>query len=218
MLKYIFIVAMGFSSLNAYAAKVKMGFLSLEPYYSMIQNKDNFTDSSGQDVSKVRKTEEYGLRASLKLASILQLRASYGESKSKKTEKAIEIADTFDQIDFQTDLQIDTTDPDVDVTVNEHQKNAKLKLVIDPSFSIFIVRVYVGVSARWRLLTREDVGVEDYTAEYGPEYNPVAGAGFGIKLSRRLYAMAEYEFYFYNYPTEFEPFEQALSVSVGVSI
>ena len=31
MLKYIFIVAMGFSSLNAYAAKVKMGFLSLEP-------------------------------------------------------------------------------------------------------------------------------------------------------------------------------------------
>ena len=44
--------------------------------------------------------------------------------------------------------------------------------------------------------------------EYGPK-NPVAGAGFGIRFSRRLYAMAEYEFYFHNCPDEFEPFEQA---------
>ncbi len=218
MLKQILLVAIGFSSLNAYAAKMKMGFVSLEPYYSMIQNKDNFTDSSGQDVSKTRKTEEYGLRASVKLAKILQLRASYGESKSSKTETAIEIADTFDEIDLQTDLQIDTSNPDADVTINEHQKNAKLKLVIDPSFSIFIVRAFVGVSARWRILTRQEEGLEDYTSEYGPKYNPVAGAGFGIRFSRRLYAMAEYEFYFHNYPDELEPFEQALSVSFGVSI
>ena len=125
MLKQLLLVAIGFSSLNAYAQD-ENGFVSLEPIILAIQNKDNFTDSSGQDVSKTRKTEEYGLRASLKLAKFLQLRASYGESKSIKTETAIEIADTFDEIDLQTDLQIDTTNPDADVIIKEHQKNAKL--------------------------------------------------------------------------------------------
>ena len=101
MLKYIFIVAMGFSSLNAYAAKVKMGFLSLEPYYSMIRGYITFTDSVGK--TSVKKNRGIWIKSISSLHLYYSLFVPHGESKSKKTEKAIEIADTFDQIDFQTD-------------------------------------------------------------------------------------------------------------------
>ena len=153
----------------------------------------------------------------MKLARFFQVQASYGENKSKKTEKSVDMQDTFDEIDFQNDLAIDVTDADADVSVEEHQKNAKLKLIINPSYSIFSARFYVGMNARWRKLNREQDGVEDVSKEYGPEYDPIAGAGFGVRLSRRIYANAEYELYFFKYP-EFEPFEQTATVSFGLKI
>ena len=217
-LKLLILSIMFLSSTGLHAAKFKQGPVNIEPYYSIIRNKDKYTEAStGQTVTETRETQEYGLRASLNLGRFFQLTASYGENRSTKTEKATDIEDTFDQIDFQTDLQIDVSDPDADVTVREHQKNAKFKVVFDPSFSIFVFRAYAGMNARWRSLEREQTGLSNVTEEYGPEYDPIAGVGFGVRFNRRTYAMAEYEFMFYDYP-EFEPFEQALSVSFGVNI
>ena len=39
------------------------------------------------------------------------------------------------------------------------------------------------MNARWRSLEREQTGLSNVTEEYGPEYDPIAGVGFGVRFN-----------------------------------
>jgi hypothetical protein len=143
------------------------------------------------------------------------LQLSVGQNKLDETRKTSQVVDEFDEINFEKDLNMDVSDQDAEVKTSEIQRKARVSLVFDPSFWIFITRLKAGVQAQQRLMTLEQNGTkESYT---GPiTYDPVASLGFGVRLGRRMYAMAEYGAVFYKFP-ETEPFEREVTVSYGIN-
>jgi hypothetical protein len=129
-----------------------------------------------------------------------------------------EVKDEYGKIDFATDLNMDTEQADNEVKLTETQRVGKFSLMLDPSFSIFIMRFKVGVTAMQRIIDKEEMGAEPSSITVGPKYNPHSGFGAGIRFSSRMFFMAEYNFLHYNYPTKIEPFERELAVSYNVSI
>lgn len=194
--------------------------IDISPYYSIKSTKSITPGDKGKtlDNEKVKQREEYGIKASLKVWKILKLQLALGQSQLDQTETASEVKDEYDEIDFQSELEIDTSDPSAQVKISETQRIGKFSFIFDPSFSIFIARFKLGLTARQRIVKKSQSGQPDTQVEEGPTYKPHSGIGFGVRLSRRTFWMAEYEFYHYSYPPNLEPFERELSVSFGVSI
>lgn len=194
--------------------------ISIEPYFSIKSTKSVTPGNSDKtiDGEKVNQRQEAGIRGTLTMWKFLKLQASVGQSTLEKTEKATQVKDEYDEIDLQTELAIDTSDPTVDVSITEKQQVGKFSFLFDPSFSIFIARLKIGVTAQQRTISKSQLGQPDTELTDGPTYKPHSGVGFGIKFSPRMYWMAEYEFYHYKYAPDIEPFERELSVSFGVSI
>ncbi|RZA12750.1 MAG: hypothetical protein EOP10_30880 [Proteobacteria bacterium] len=103
------------------------------------------------------------------------------------------------------------------MSLTETQRIGKFSLMIDPSFSIFIMRAKIGVTARQRIIEKAEAGRPDQKIEAPITYKPHSGVGVGIKFGPKMYFMAEYEMYHYAAP-KLEPFERELSVSYNVSI
>ena len=78
------------------------------------------------------------MRATISMWKLLKFQASVGQSKLTITENVTEATDEYDEINFQEELEIDTTDPTADVSITETQRIGKASFVFDPSFSIFI--------------------------------------------------------------------------------
>ena len=100
------------------------------------------------------------------------------------------------------------------------------RMTFDPGFWIFIMRAKAGVTATQRIVDTEQALVDADTGEStiakrsvttGPTYKPHSGFGFGVRLGRTMYFMAEYNMFHYKFP-EIEPFEREVAVSYAVSL
>lgn len=196
------------------AAKVSIG-----PYASIKSTKSIQPGKNGDEVGteKIKQRQEYGLRGSVSFWKLFKLQLSAGQSVLTTTEKTATAVDEYGEIDYEKDLNMSTTNPDDSIKITETQNNGQVSLVLDPSFSIFIVRAKVGVTARQRIIETEQVGFEKQKLVHGPTYKPHSGLGAGVRLGRAAFFIAEYNFYHYKFP-DIEPFERELTVNFGVSL
>jgi len=187
------------------------------PYVSIKSTKSVTPGKNNSEKESIKQRQEYGIRASVSFWRLFKTQLSVGQSKTTTTQKTSEAVDEYGEIDFKKDLNMDTSNPDNTMKLTETQRVAKFSLMLDPSFSIFILRAKVGVTARQRIIDKEEVGKEAQNLTEKPTYKPHSGVGFGVRLSPMMYFMAEYEMYHYKFP-QAEPFERELSVSYNVAI
>ena len=192
--------------------------ISFAPYFSIRSTKSvNPNKKSDTETEKIRKREEMGIRFSLSFWRLMKFQLGVGQSKQTLTQKTSEVVDEYDEIDFSSDLDMSTDDPDKEVKTVDTQNRAKLSFIFDPSFSIFIARVKIGITAQQRIMKKEETGAEATTVTKGPTFKPHSGLGFGVRLTPTMYFMAEYSAYHYKFP-DVEPFERQLTVSYSLSI
>lgn len=195
------------------------GGITVSPYVSIRSTKSikpKAKDKS-QETETVKQRQEYGVRGGLTFFRLLGIQASTGQSVLTTTEKTQDAKDEYGEIDYQKDLNMSTDNPDAEVKITETQRNAKLSVVLDPGFWIFILRARAGVTATQRILTVEETDKPKTTKTVGPTYKPHSGFGFGIRFTPRFYAMAEYNMFHYKFP-DLEPFEREATVSFAVEI
>jgi hypothetical protein len=194
--------------------------VTISPYVSIKSTKSvtpGKKDSSTENET-LKQRQEYGINASVSFWKLFKTQLSVGQSQLTTTSKVSAAKDEYGKIDFAQDLNMDTDQPDNEVKITETQRVGKLSLLIDPSFSIFILRFKLGITAMQRIIEKDEMGREPASITVGPKYNPHSGFGAGIRFTPRMYFMAEYNFFHYNYPTKVEPFERELSVSYNISI
>ncbi len=209
-----FVTSLLLTSSQAWARLTFAPYVSIKSTKSVTPGKK---DSSTENET-LKQRQEYGINASLSFWRLFKTQLSVGQSVLTTTSKVSEAKDEYGKIDFAQDLNMDTDQPDNEVKIKETQRVGKFSLLLDPSFSIFILRFKLGVTAMQRIIEKEETDREPTSITVGPKYNPHSGFGAGIRFSPRMYFMAEYNFFHYNYPTEIEPFERELSVSYNVSI
>lgn len=193
--------------------------VTFSPFYSIGGTKSIKPDkaNSGKENVTNRQRQTYGLNAGISFWKVFGAQLSVGQSKLTLTQKTQDAVDDFGEIDYEQDLNMNTSTADADVKTSETINKARLGIVLDPSFWIFILRAKAGVQATQRIMELEQAGMDKQKHEEPITYKPYAGAGAGIRLSRRMFFMAEYNFFFYKFP-EYEPFEREVQVSFGVSI
>jgi hypothetical protein len=212
--QYALATAIILGSSQAWAGVTISPYVSIKSTKSVTPGKK----SSGTENETLKQRQEYGLQASVSFWKLFKTQLSVGQSVLTTTSKVSEAKDEYGKIDFAQDLNMDTDQPDNEVKIKETQRVGKFSLLVDPSFSIFILRFKLGITAMQRIIEKDEMGREPTSITVGPKYNPHSGFGAGIRFSPRMYFMAEYNFLHYNYPTEIEPFERELSVSYNVSI
>ncbi|HYX36462.1 MAG TPA: hypothetical protein VE954_25425 [Oligoflexus sp.] len=194
--------------------------VTISPYVSIKSTKSVTPGkkASGTENESLKQRQEYGIQASVSFWRLFKTQLAVGQSRTTTTSKVSEAKDEYGKIDFAQDLNMDTDQPDNEVKITETQRVGKFSLLLDPSFSIFILRFKIGVTAMQRIIEKDELGLPSTSITVGPKYNPHSGFGAGIRFSPRMFFMAEYNFFHYNYPTQIEPFERELSVSYNVSI
>ena len=217
-MKSKWLILFGLTVFLSTTANIAYAKIDIAPYYSIKSTKSVTPGKKDSENEKIRQREEFGLKFTFSMYKFLKFQFAAGQNNLTTTEKVSEVTDEYGEIDFASELDLDTTVPDKDVRIKETQNIAKASFIFDPSFSIFIARIKLGITARQRIIEKSETGLEDVMITDGPTYNPHSGIGFGVRLSRRMYWMAEYEFYHYAYPPDLEPFERELSISFGVSI
>lgn len=194
-----------------------MARVSLEPYVSVTSTKSISTNKSkGTESSSIDKRTTYGIRGNLSFWKLFKLQASVGQAKTEKTMETKDAVDDYDEIDFNSDLNMSTNNPSQEIKLTETQRIGRVGIVLDPGFWIFILRAKGGVQATQRIIEKEQQGQEKVITTAGPTYKPYAGAGAGIKFGPRMFAVAEYNLFLYKFP-EYAPFEREVSVSYGIS-
>ncbi len=188
------------------------------PYASISSTKSITPGKKDSENETIKQRQEYGLRGSISFWRIFKTQLSIGQSKMTTTSKVSQAVDEYGKIDYQKDLDMDVSNPDNQVKIIETQRTGKFSLILDPSFSIFIARFKLGITARQRIIEKEEIGRPNTSTTEGPVYNPHSGVGLGVRFGPKMYFMAEYEFYHYKYPTQIEPFERSLTVSYNVAI
>jgi hypothetical protein len=217
-----FVMSMGLRVMAlvlAMFAQPVMAGITISPYVSIKSTKSvkPVKKSAGQETETVKQRKEGGIRAGVRFFRLLNIQASAGQSVLTTTEKTQAATDEYGQIDFQKDLNMSTDNPDSEVKITETQRNARLSIILDPGFWIFMLRAKVGVTATQRILTVEEVDKPATTSTFGPTYKPHSGVGFGIRFSPKMYAMAEYNMYHYKFP-EKEPFEREVAVTYALEL
>lgn len=200
--------------------------ISIEPFVSISStkqikpdkagsNKSDSTSGAATETETIKQRTTYGLRATVGLSKLFKFQLGVGQNELTTTSKTSAAVDDYGEIDFEKDLDMDTSDPEKEVTIKETQRKASAVLAIDPSFSIFILRAKAGVIATQRLFSKEADGQEPVSFESPITYKPTCGAGAGVKLGRAMYFLAEYSLFLYKFP-EKSPFEREVSVSYGI--
>jgi hypothetical protein len=204
------------SSSTAYGRIYFSPFVSVSSNKNIDASKVGQTSSSSSETAVTSQRTTYGLKAGLSFWRIFRFQTSIGRSQLEKTVKTQYAVDDFEQIDFEQDLNMSTSDPDADVTTKEVMDKLRVSVVVDPGFWIFLMRAKMGVQASRRSISLSQNGV---TTETLPPitYNPIAGAGLGVKLGRTMKAMIEYDFNFYKYP-ELKPLEREVSISYTIAL
>lgn len=207
-------LALGLSSSAAQA-----GF-SFAPYVSIKSTKSVTPGKKDQstETEVIKQRQEYGLRASLSFWRLFKTQLSVGQSKLTNTQKVSQVKDEYGEIDLNQELNMDTSDPDKQIRLTETQNVGKFSLLLDPSFSIFIARFKLGITARQRIIVKDETDLPSQKITEPVTYKPHSGVGFGVRFGPRMFFMAEYEVYHYMYPPKIQPFERELSVSYNVSM
>ncbi|MBC7659377.1 MAG: hypothetical protein H7249_06685 [Chitinophagaceae bacterium] len=190
--------------------------LEVAPYVSLKSTKALTPGKNSEDES-IKQRQEYGIKASLSFWRLLRTELSLGQSKTTTTQKTNAPVDEYKQINYSKDFDMDTSNAANTMKLTELQRVGKFSLILDPSFSIFIVRLKLGITAVQRTIDKVEAGKPDQTIVKGPSYNPHSALGLGVRVSSKMYFMAEYEMYHYAYP-KLEPFERSVSISYNVSI
>ena len=189
-----------------------------EPYFSIKSTKGISTNrSQATETETVKNREEKGIKAGLSFYKFFKIQASIGQSFLSTTSTTSEIKDEYGEIDFNSEMSLDPTTNDQTLVRKEFDNRATFSFLLDPSFSIFILRTKAGVVARQRQVTVTQSGVNVFNEDPPISFKPLAGAGVGVKFSYKIYAILEYGFYFYKFPQP-SPFERDLSISFGFSI
>ncbi len=194
------------------------GGIEIAPYLSIKSTKSVTPGKNNSEKESIRQRQEYGVRASLSFWRLFRTQLSVGQSTTTSTQKTSEAVDEYAEIDYKKDFNMDTSNPENTMKLTETQRVGKFSLMLDPSFSIFILRIKIGVTARQRMVAKEEAGRPAEKLTEVPTYKPHSGVGLGLRLSPAMYFMAEYEMYHYKYAPAIEPFERELSVSYNVSI
>lgn len=201
-----------------YASQQAYAGIGVEPYVSISEKKSVKSNrTTGLQEETVVQRQEFGLKGYVSFWTLFKLQLSVGQSEVETTQSENEIVDEYGEIDFAADADLSGQTAGVDSTLIETQRRGKFSLVLDPSFSIFIARAYFGVTAVQRIVEVQQEGITLDKVEPDPTYKPHMGFGLGVRLSPRMYAVAEYEFYLYSFP-EMEPFERSLNIGYGISI
>ncbi len=211
-----------FSILGSQAAQAR---ISIEPFASVSSTKSIKTDKAGKNSNTPAATETsvtkqrttYGLRATIGMFRLLKFQLGVGTNELTTTSKVSQAVDDYEEIDYENDLNMDTSDPDSAVKITERQKKGTATLVLDPSFSIFILRAKAGVVATQRETEKEQTGSAPTKYISPISYKPTLGGGAGIKFGPSMYFIAEYSFFLYKFP-EKSPFEREVTVTYGVSL
>lgn len=203
---------------ESYAQKGGRSGVSIEPFgqINSVKTKVRDKEDPTKQTEVIRERKTVGLRVSLGLGRLFKLQASGGTNTLTTTTTQQDAVDEYEEIDYEKDLDMGTDDPEKEIKIKEVQKRGTASLVLDPSFSIFIMRARAGVTAVQRELTKEALGENTVTLVTPWTYKPTATVGAGIRIGAKMYFMAEYGYFFYAYPKT-EPFEQEVTVSYGVS-
>jgi hypothetical protein len=218
----VIVVMVVFLSPNVVYSKV-----SIEPFVAISSTKQIKPDRVGKtksdtttpaatETETIKQRTTYGLKATIGLSRLFKFQLGIGQNELTTTATTKTAVDDYGEIDFAKDLNMDTENPDKEVTIKETQRKGSAALVIDPSFSLFILRAKAGVIATQRLFSKQADGEEAVNFESPITYKPTCGAGAGMKLGRAMYVLAEYNIFLYKFP-ETSPFEREVSVSYGIN-
>jgi hypothetical protein len=193
--------------------------IQIAPYVSIKSTKSVKPNQKNKSEEKetIKQRQEGGLRFGLSFWRLFSFQLSAGQSTLTTTEKTSVAKDEYGEIDYEKDLNMSTDNPDNELKLTETQRNAKASLVIDPSFWIFMLRAKAGVTATQRILEAQETGKDKTTLTTGPTYKPHSGFGFGVRLTPKMYFMAEYNMFHYKFP-EIEPFEREVAVTYSVEL
>jgi hypothetical protein len=218
-MRKLYMVAIAALGMGLLAASEAQARITIAPYYSIRSTKaiKPGAKNKATEDETIQQREEKGLKAGIGFFKLLKFELGVGQSVLTTTTKTSLAKDEYDQIDYEKDLNMDTSNQDAEFTTTETQNRAKASLIIDPSFSIFILRAKAGVTATQRIIEAKqgDGPTTKFTGD--PVYTPHLGAGAGVKLGRMAYFIAEYNFDLYKFPKT-EPFEREVSVSFGVNL
>lgn len=200
------------------AATPALAGIEVSPYVSIKSTKSVKPNSKNksQENETVKQRKEAGLRAGIGFFRLMRFQMSVGQNQLVTTQKTQAAKDEYGEIDYQKDMNMSVDNPEQEVKITETQRNGKASLILDPSFSIFMLRAKAGVTATQRIVTTEVTGGEKVTKTFGPTYKPHSGFGAGVRLSPTMYVMAEYNFLHYQFP-KIEPFEREVAVTYSVS-
>lgn len=192
---------------------------SIGPYASVSSTKiiSPGDEGSSNEVATTRTT--YGLRISIGLMRWLSFDAQGGINEVDRTRKAVAMRDEFEDIDFEEDANVDTSDPEAEYRYQEKQTLGVAKFMFSPRFfNVVWGQFGAGVRVRQREIKIDDMAAGTSESIKDPfRYHAVASAGIRFRLLRSFTGSILYDFYFLQFP-ELEPHEQEVSVSFGVSI
>jgi hypothetical protein len=203
-----------------------MARISIEPFASVSSTKEikpdkagskNASGGSATETETVKQRTTYGIRGSIGFFRIMKFQLGVGTNELTTTSKTSQAVDEYGEIDFEKDLDMDTSDPEKEVKITETQNKATATLALDPSFWIFMLRAKAGVVATQRKFSKESEGIAPVKYTSPIKYKPICGAGAGLKLGPKMFFMAEYNLFLYKFP-EKQPFEREVVVSYGVSL
>jgi hypothetical protein len=206
---------------------VVMAGISIEPFASVSSTKQIKPDKAGKtsssttgastETSTIKQRTTYGVRGSVGFFRIMKFQLGVGTNELTTTSKTSEVVDDYGEIDYEKDLDMDTSTPDKEVKITETQRKGTAVLVLDPGFWVFILRAKAGVVATQRLLSKETEGEAPVKYTSPISYKPTCGAGAGIRLGPSMFFMAEYSLFLYKFPDK-SPFEREVTVSYGMRI
>ena len=152
--------------------------ITVSPYVSIKSTKSISPTADAQEKETTRQREEYGMRGAISFWRLFKFQLGAGQSVLTTTEKLSELKDEYGEIDYEEDLDLDTSsDPDQESRVKETQRVARATVILDPGFWIFIARFKAGVQATQRAIQVDD----EPEKVFDPTYKPHSGVGLGIK-------------------------------------
>lgn len=225
MIRHSTIYSIVTSAILVLSAQAAHARISIEPFASISSTKTIKPNKAGKnsetpaatETSVTKQRTTYGVRGTIGMFSVFKFQLGVGTNELTTTSKVSQAVDDYEEIDYEKDLSMDTSDPASDVKVTERQKKGTATLIVDPSFSIFILRGKAGVIATQRELEKSQTGSATTKFTSPIKYKPTVGAGAGIKFGPRMYFIAEYSLFLYKFP-EKAPFEREVTVTYGVSI
>lgn len=209
----------------AICAEKALAGITIEPFASVSSTKQIKPNKAGSTKNQPATTETevikqrttYGVRGSVSFFRLMKFQLGVGQNELATTSKTSQAVDDYGEISYEKDLNMDTSTPDKEVKVTETQRKGTAVLVIDPSFSIFILRAKAGVVATQRALKKEEQNKPAVSYVSPIKYKPTVGAGAGVKFGPRMYFIAEYSLFLYKFPEKL-PFEREVTVTYGVSL